>query len=55
MCYSAQIEADYKKYVKMFGATMGIREFADLLWEHGGRETETPAGDGGGVFERHDR
>jgi hypothetical protein len=42
MCYSAQIEADYKKYVKMFGATMSIREFADLYWEHGGREMKAP-------------
>ncbi|MFM0355481.1 hypothetical protein PQR12_18485 [Paraburkholderia nemoris] len=42
MCYLAQIEADYKKYVKMFGATMSIREFADLFWEHGGRELKLP-------------
>jgi putative SOS response-associated peptidase YedK len=42
MCYSAQIEADYKKYVKMFGAVMGIREFAELYWEHGGRELKLP-------------
>lgn len=33
MCYSAQIEADYKKYVRMFGAHMDIREFARLYWE----------------------
>lgn len=33
MCYSAQIEADYKKYVKMFGANLDIREFARLYWE----------------------
>lgn len=33
MCYSAQIEADYKKFVRMFGATMDIREFARLYWE----------------------
>ena len=30
MCYSAQIEADYREYVKMFGANMDIREFARL-------------------------
>ncbi|MFM0432422.1 SOS response-associated peptidase family protein [Paraburkholderia aspalathi] len=42
MCYSAQIEADYKKYVKLFGATLSIREFADLYWEHGGRELKLP-------------
>jgi putative SOS response-associated peptidase YedK len=33
MCYSAQIEADYRKYVKMFGAQMDIRQFARLYWE----------------------
>jgi putative SOS response-associated peptidase YedK len=33
VCYSAQIEADYRKYVKMFGAQMDIREFARLYWE----------------------
>jgi hypothetical protein len=33
MCYSAQIEADYRKYVKAFGADMDIREFARLYWE----------------------
>ncbi|MFM0097547.1 SOS response-associated peptidase family protein [Paraburkholderia nemoris] len=42
MCYSAQIEADYKKYVKMFGAAMSLREFAELYWEHGGRELKVP-------------
>lgn len=31
MCYSAQIVADYRKYVRMFGAHMSIREFAQLL------------------------
>jgi putative SOS response-associated peptidase YedK len=33
MCYSAQIEADYRKYVRMFGAHMSIREFMQLYWE----------------------
>lgn len=32
MCYSAQIEADYRKYVRMFGAHMSIREFVDVFW-----------------------
>lgn len=30
MCYSAQIEATYKRYVRMFGADISLREFADL-------------------------
>ncbi|MFM0302404.1 SOS response-associated peptidase family protein [Paraburkholderia sediminicola] len=42
MCYSAQIEADYKKYVKMFGAAMSLRQFAELYWEHGGRDLKIP-------------
>ncbi|QQC67885.1 SOS response-associated peptidase family protein [Paraburkholderia ginsengisoli] len=42
MCYSAQIEADYKKYVKLFGAVMSLREFAELYWEHGGRDMKAP-------------
>ncbi|WP_277182797.1 SOS response-associated peptidase family protein [Caballeronia sp. BR00000012568055] len=33
MCYSAQIQAGYRRYVKMFGAQMDIREFARLFWE----------------------
>lgn len=33
MCYSAQVEADYKKYVKMFGAHMDLAEFARLYFE----------------------
>ena len=32
MCYSAQIEGDYRKFVRMFGATMSIREFVDVFW-----------------------
>ena len=33
MCYSAQIVADYRKYVKMFGPDIDIREFTRLYWE----------------------
>jgi hypothetical protein len=33
MCYSAQIQASYHKYVRMFGAHMSIREFVQLYWE----------------------
>ncbi|WP_027212258.1 SOS response-associated peptidase family protein [Burkholderia sp. WSM2232] len=33
MCYSAQIQADYRKFVRMFGATLSIREFARLFFE----------------------
>lgn len=33
MCYSAQILADYRRFVKMFGAIMSIKEFAQLFFE----------------------
>ena len=32
MCYSAQVKADYKKYVQMFGAAMSIRVFYETFW-----------------------
>jgi len=32
MCYSAQIRAEYSQFVRLFGATMSIREFFDLFW-----------------------
>ncbi|HET9206815.1 MAG TPA: SOS response-associated peptidase family protein [Burkholderiaceae bacterium] len=32
MCYSAQILADYRKYVRHHGATVDLREFVDLFW-----------------------
>lgn len=38
MCYSAQIRADYAKFVRMFGATMSIGDFFDLFW----RRTNDP-------------
>ncbi|MDR6468774.1 hypothetical protein J2777_002502 [Paraburkholderia graminis] len=43
MCYSAQIQADYRKFVRMFGATMSIREFARLFFERAeGSRTKLP-------------
>lgn len=32
MCYSAQIRADYNKFVRRYGATLSLREFFDLYW-----------------------
>lgn len=32
MCYSAQIEGEYRKYVRLFGATLGLKEFYELFW-----------------------
>lgn len=33
MCYSAQIQADYRKFVRMFGAIMDIGEFSRLFFK----------------------
>ncbi|REG60802.1 putative SOS response-associated peptidase YedK [Paraburkholderia sp. BL6669N2] len=33
MCYSAQVLADYRKFVRAFGALMDIHEFARLFFE----------------------
>ena len=33
MCYSSQIRADYRKYVRLFGADMSIKEFFHTFWE----------------------
>lgn len=33
MCYSAEIKADYKEYVRLFGADISIRQFVRLYWE----------------------
>lgn len=35
MCYSAQIKADYHKYVRQFGADIDINEFVRLYWDRG--------------------
>ncbi len=32
MCYSAMIEADYRQYVRLFGATVSLKDFIDLFW-----------------------
>lgn len=32
MCYSAMIQADYDKYVRHFGATLSLEEFAMNVW-----------------------
>jgi hypothetical protein len=32
MCYSAQIQANYKKYVRAWGADIDIKEFVRLYW-----------------------
>lgn len=32
MCYSAQVWADYRRYIRQFGAELDIKEFYDLFW-----------------------
>jgi putative SOS response-associated peptidase YedK len=45
MCYSAQIQADYRKYVKTFDAHMDIEEFARLYFERAeGSKAKIPKG-----------
>ena len=33
MCYSAQVYANWKKFVRMFGATMSVGEFYRTFWQ----------------------
>lgn len=33
MCYSAQIKADYQRFVRTFGARLDLQEFVRLYWE----------------------
>lgn len=33
MCYSAQIEADYDKFIRDWGAIISIKRFVELFWE----------------------
>ena len=36
MCYSAQIWADYRRYVRDFGVELSVREFYELFWRRKG-------------------
>ena len=36
MCYSAQVWADYRLYVRQFGAELDIEEFYELFWRRSG-------------------
>jgi len=33
MCYSAQVEADYDRFVREYGAIISIKRFVELFWE----------------------
>ncbi len=34
MCYSAQIKADYRRFVREYGAVMSLRDFARMIQEY---------------------
>lgn len=36
MCYSAQVWADYRRYIRQFGAELDIKEFYELFWRRSG-------------------
>jgi putative SOS response-associated peptidase YedK len=36
MCYSAQVWADYRRYVRAFGAELDVKEFYELFWRRTG-------------------
>ena len=40
MCYSAQVKADYKRYVDMFGAQMSIRDFYDAFYRRANEDAK---------------
>jgi hypothetical protein len=43
MCYSAQITADYRKYVHVYGADIDIDEFFQLFWDRrSGNKSKIP-------------
>ena len=32
MCYSAKVVADYRAYVRLFGASVDLKQFYDAFW-----------------------
>lgn len=44
MCYSAQIQADYRHYVREWGAVVSLKRFVELFWEkhEGGQWNKIP-------------
>ncbi|MGV8823201.1 SOS response-associated peptidase family protein [Methylibium petroleiphilum] len=40
MCYSAQIKADYTRFVRMFGAVISIGDFFDIYWRRAREDTK---------------
>jgi hypothetical protein len=49
--YSAQITADYRKYVHVYGADIDIDEFVRLFWDRrSGSKSKIPESNGSAVF-----
>lgn len=44
MCYSAQIRADYRDYVRLFGATLSIKDFVDTFFSRQEAKLKIPKG-----------
>ena len=43
MCYSAQVEAEYKKFTREYGAILSLEEFFDIYWcRRGDRSVKIP-------------
>lgn len=42
MCYSAMIQADYEKYVRAYGATMSLEDFAQNVWQPPKKKRKRP-------------
>lgn len=42
MCYSAMIQADYEKYVRQYGATLSLEDFALNVWQPPKKKRKRP-------------
>lgn len=52
MCYSAQVHAEWKKFVRMFGAKMSVGESYRTFWQRDNERRgahQDPEGDGARV------
>ena len=51
MCYSAQVRASYKKYVREWGADVSLKQFFRLYWLRSqGAKIKIAEGNGCGVL-----
>ena len=45
MCYSAEVWADYRRYVRAFSAELSIGEFHDIFWRRNNTADASHASD----------